>query len=317
MLNRFDIISLPDGGYQLVSGWSFVRVDFDDDIDKKMFDYIVDNNDKSIASLLKAMIKLADRQRVFDFFDKLRQARLIQFESGQGLFEGRVSEASPIAEQILQIRSRPIGVIGNASLAQYLTRQPNFVHSEIADWDILHDEAAARAFAQKNDLVIVDAVGATPGALLKFNKVALESKTPWMIVQGVFDNAGHVGPIFSGGDTGCFQCFHTRLRSNAGSLAAFDGYAAWLNKTGKAPAQASLPSEAYPAYLASIVALEAEKFLGEYDITQSYGYLLDVNFRDYSVKPHRLYKVPFCEACGGEFEHRTAPWLESISLAVA
>lgn len=317
MLGHFDIITLPEGGYELVNGHAVTKVTFDNDTEQAMFDGLVETR-KSPSAALKAMIHDHGREAVYAFCLKLRDSRLISFENETGLFRGEVGDGyEALRREIAALSERSIGLVSASPLGDALKAQPVLKKAERLDLSRRNAADAFPAFIARHELVVFDASAASPSLLSAYNRAAIAQSRPWLLVQGMFESAGHVGPLFLGGETGCYDCFRARLRSNAAGLASLTRYESWLDESGRLSRAASTPSQSVLNLIASVAAIEVEKFLASFDLAQSFGYLLDINLRSYSVTPHRLYKAPFCETCAGPFEDRTAPWLDAITLEPA
>jgi bacteriocin biosynthesis cyclodehydratase domain-containing protein len=317
MLGHFDIVALPDGSYELVNGHAVTKVTFDNDAEQAMFAALVETR-KSPSAALKAMIRDHGREAVYAFCLKLRDARLISFENETGLLRGEVGDGyEALRREIAALGDRSIGLISASALGDALKAQPVLKKAERLDLARRNVADAFPDFIARHELVVFDASAASPSLLSAYNRAAIARSRPWLLVQGMFEGAGHVGPLFMGSETGCYDCFRARLRSNAAGLASLTRYENWLDETGRLSRAASIPSASFLNLVAAVAAMEIEKFLTGFDLAQSFGYLLDINMRTYSVTPHRLYKAPFCETCAGPFEDRTAPWLDAITLGPA
>lgn len=317
MLGHFDIVALPEGGYELVNGHAVTRVTFDNDAEKAMFAALVETR-KSAAATLKGMIRDHGREAVYAFCVRLRDARLISFADEASLFRGETGDGyEALRRDIASLGERAIGLVSASPLGDALKAQPVMKKAERLDLSGRNATASFDDFISRHELVVFDASAATPSILSAYNRAAIARSRPWLLVQGMFEGAGHVGPLFLGGETGCYDCFRARLRSNAAGLASLTRYEAWLDQSGRLSRAASVPSSSFLNLIASIAAMEVEKFLTGFDLAQSFGYLLDINMRSYNVTAHRLYQAPFCETCAGPFEERTAPWLDSITLEPA
>lgn len=317
MLGHFDIVALPEGGYELVNGHAVTKVTFDNDAEQAMFAALVGTR-KSPAAALKAMIRDHGREAVYAFCLKLRDGRLISFEDETGLFRGDVGDGyEALRREISSLSERSIGLVSASPLGDALKAQPVLKKAERLDLSRRNVTEAFPGFISRHELVVFDASSASPSLLSAYNRAAIAQSRPWLLVQGMFEGAGHVGPLFLGGETGCYDCFRARLRSNAAGLASLSRYETWLDDTGRLSRAASTPSSSFLNLIASVAAIEIEKFLAGFDLAQSFGYLLDINMRSYNVTAHRLYQAPFCETCAGPFEDRTAPWLDAITLEPA
>lgn len=318
MLNDFDIVNLPSGGYELVNGHSTMRVEFSNDKEKSLFDMVVTQRNKDSASLVRAMIKAHGKEDTLSFFNKLRAAGIVYYDDTDTLQKGRTFGRTESHEfKLLEAAARPMAIISASPLAAMLRTHEILANAKILDASKLVRASTLEATLAPFEFIVVDASSYNPSLLDRINRFAAAAGKPWLLVQGVYERSGHVGPLFFGRDTGCYQCFRDRMHSNANAAETFKRYETWLAENGTLSQPAALPSTTFNRQIAVIAAMEVEKFLLEHDIPQTYGYLLSIDPRSYSVEQHRLYKTPFCEVCNRNFEYRRAPWLDSITLSAA
>lgn len=314
MLRDFDVIDLPDGGYQLVSGGAMFRVAFNEHGDKAMFDMLLENRNKSSKSIFRAMVKTFSQPSVLKFFGILKSAGIIVFDSNETLSSGHFFDRSEaIDHSIEENAKRPIVVLTTSQLGSLMKGYKIFSSAKFANLQKISENELDGLFAEA-EFIIVENGAHNPALMGIINKKLLQRKIPWLLVPGVYSSAGIIGPMFSGDDTGCYNCFHQRLRSNAADLPAFDRYDEWLTNTAHFGREAHAGSGAFLQHLASLVAMETECFLLNNGLPQTYGYMLSVDPYNYRIEPHRLYKVPFCEICNDNFEYRRAPWMDSVTL---
>ncbi len=318
MLNDFDILSTPSGGYELISGHSTFNVEFSQPEEKAMFDLIIQNRDSSSRVTVRAMIKAHGKPATFSFYDKLKAAGILFYNDDDALEGGRTfDKAQSLAFKLDEAAERQLGIVGASPLVDMLRSHTILAQAKVIDAANLARSSFLQDAVSAFDFFVVDASSYNPDVLGRINRAAVAAGKPWLLVQGVYERAGHVGPLFFGRDTGCYQCFRDRLRSNANARESFDRYETWLAEKGNFSQAATLPSDTFNRHIASMAAMEAEKFLLDYDIPQSYGYLLSIDPRTYQVEQHRLFKTPFCEVCNANFEYRRAPWMDSITLSAA
>lgn len=312
MLEDFDVVRLADGSYELVTGRSVIRVEFDDPTEKAMFDLVADSESKGALDTFRRLVQQHDKARVYAFFDKLKRGGLTYFENDEALAEGRVftlADASKFRAETLS--KSTIRIVSASSLAARLMDFAIFNDASLVD----PRKLGRGASVDRADLVIVDASSYHPAHLLELNRVLASQKQPWLLVQGIYDRYGHVGPLFLNRETGCYSCLRERMRSNVAAIESFDRYEQWLESNDRYSKELSHSNETFQRHIASIVAMEAEKFLLSSELPQAYGHLLSVDPRSYRIEAHRLYAVPFCETCNPNFEYRRAPWLDAVTLA--
>jgi bacteriocin biosynthesis cyclodehydratase domain-containing protein len=318
VLKDFDVIALADGGYELVSGRSVFRVGFDNVAEKSMFDTLVEYRTKPPRDVFRRLIKRYERSAVFSFFDKLRLAGLVFYDDEAALVAGRAYDKSTaMAYQMEAAAATPIAIVSGSPLGAILKSFEIFSNATLIDARKLNDPASLETALASVDFVVVDASSHNPEQLDLINRTMLQRCKPWLLLQGIYERHGHVGPMFFGRDTGCYHCFRERMRSNVSAVEAFDRYERWLVDGDRFSQESLHASEAFVRHIASIAAMETEKFIFNFEVPQTYGYLLSVDPRTYRIEPHRLYKLPFCETCNPNFEYRRAPWLDSVTLGVA
>ncbi|GIX16267.1 MAG: hypothetical protein KatS3mg119_0453 [Rhodothalassiaceae bacterium] len=104
------------------------------------------------------------------------------------------------------------------------------------------------------------------------------------------------------------------MRSNANKLEVFDRYDKFLMQNKIFGKEFKAVSDAFLYHLVGMAAMEVERFLLDEGLPQSYGYLASIDPYTHAVEWHRLYRVPFCDACNRNFEYRRAPWLDEVTL---
>ncbi len=164
------------------------------------------------------------------------------------------------------------------------------------------------------DLVIVDASSYSPRTLSLLNDVAIARDVPWMLYQGAYGPVGQIGPIFAGSTTGCFHCLTSRHRSTTLQVGAFDRHRTWLLQEGRMSSPSRAGSPTTDLLLLSIAIADAERFLVDDDLAETFGVMLEVDLRSYAITPHRLLPVPLCNACHPGLEYRYSPWLDALTL---
>ena len=318
MFEEFDVVQTPSGDYELINGHSVINVEFNVEDEKLIFESLLTLRDKSTKNIVKTLIKDYGKEKVYSFFLKFKTASIIFFDSEDALAEGNIFSAKASNDfKVEEAAQKSIIIISASSFPNILRQFSIFKNAEVFDASKMLDSNELDAVFSQSEMVIVDAFSANPQLMEEINSVALANNKPWLLVQGVYEQAGHVGPLFYGNETGCYQCFRDRLRSNMQNLESYDRYENWLREGNQFSKSGLMLSDSFGFHIASIVASEIEKFFLEYDVPQSYGFLLEVNALNYNVNAHRLYKVPFCSSCNTDFEYRRAPWLDPVTLGEA
>lgn len=129
--------------------------------------------------------------------------------------------------------------------------------------------------------------------LRKINREAIAGKQPWMLVKPVGVELW-IGPMFSPGKTGCFECLLQRLRNNH-LMNTF--YKACRNTEDRPPIPVSL-SPMSLRIAANMSSIEIVKWLyfGENDNIE--GKIVSFDTLAASTTSHVLIKRPQCKVCG-------------------
>jgi ribosomal protein S12 methylthiotransferase accessory factor len=130
------------------------------------------------------------------------------------------------------------------------------------------------------------------GGLDQFNRQALESRKPWLIVRpnGIYS---WIGPIFRPGETACWECLAQRLRGNQD----VEEFARRLQSGSRFyPPKAVLPSTR--AMALSIAATEVAKWIVTGAGTAVDSTIIAVDSISFQTSTHKVTRRPQCPACG-------------------
>ncbi|POZ50904.1 TOMM precursor leader peptide-binding protein [Methylovulum psychrotolerans] len=129
-------------------------------------------------------------------------------------------------------------------------------------------------------------------ALSAHNRTALATGRPWLLAK-LSGNEIWLGPIFVPGQTGCYECLHSRLERHQRAR----GFVA--DKLGVG--LASLPLVLSPmslALAARLLALETAKHLAGCTEQPLLGKVLSLNLATLQSQSHTLSRNPCCNGCG-------------------
>lgn len=316
MLKEFDILPLESGrGYELVSGHEAYVVEFEDEPQLRELFEAFAFAEGSTKSIVAAMTSKFGKVVVQDFVRKLRDANIVRSTNiGSDTVEGSASAAEYRSHRNELLRSKRVLFYGTRKYFELLSNFEWLDEVRFIEAAVSVDEGTLSRHMEDADFAFVDATSYNPIALNLFNGLALSIKLPWMLFQGCCGSAGHVGPIFFGRSTGCYECFTMRHRSNSLQIGTFDRHQAWLATNGRMATPVDVPSGAVDTLFLAIAVADMERFLVDDDLAQSFGVLLEVDVRSYEVSQHRLLPVPLCDACQPRLEHRFSPWLDAITL---
>lgn len=156
------------------------------------------------------------------------------------------------------------------------------------------------------DLVIICLERVFPWFLREINKICVDTKMPWILLQGPSGSDGIVGPLFVPSETPCYNCLELRLKSNIEFFAqytAFEKYLVENKKAGKG--YGNLP--AFQKILAGIGSIEILKYLTKFFSPVILGKFLTVNPFTHEIRSHRILKIPSCIECNRS-RRPLSPW---------
>lgn len=128
------------------------------------------------------------------------------------------------------------------------------------------------------------------------NQLSLERDAPWLLVEALSAKEGTVGPLFVPGQTACFACMESRLRSN---LLYDDEYLALQHHLGNGhpPPPTCGALHPFQQTLAGIAACEVVKFLTSIKTPQLAGKALTLDLFNWNAELHDILRVPRCPVC--------------------
>ena len=312
----YDIIELDNNGaFQIVCGGESYKIEFEQDYERSMFEEFIDCKNSKYSTLIKKFLKKYDKQQVYLFFNQLKESGLFYFETEEELFKGRFYEfIEDVSHKQKLEQTTLVGLIGKkeSNIVKFL-KDSDFNNFVYLDMNKLEKENDVESIIKRSDFLVYDASLYNPTSIMDFNKLAIKYKTPWLLIQGVRNGKGYLGPLFFGKDTGCYNCFLKRIKSNLVYDQEYVGYESWLVKN-KLFSKKGRHDKSYDRIVASLAILEIKKFVLDFGFPHTYGNLIEVDFDKYQTQLHTLYKVPFCEICYEDVEFSRAPWLSPATL---
>jgi bacteriocin biosynthesis cyclodehydratase domain-containing protein len=160
------------------------------------------------------------------------------------------------------------------------------------------------------DLTIVLVDDYLQTELESFNKSALESGKPWMLL-GVVGACAWIGPIFTPGRPVCWACLRQNIRRNRPELSS----AKARTETGNPPSTAHHWPSATVSLAFNLAAIQSVRWLTT-DRSILEDRIITLNAVSLRLGEHRLVTQPRCLACDPEMKTREvgAGWSE-VSLA--
>ena len=293
--------------FQLRTKGEIYTITFNDDYKKHLFERIIKDtfNKKSpnYQKILNKYLKKYEKQAVNDVFNQLKETGLINLNGDKIGFENSFNSEKSSFQKT--------GIIGNSLISEILKDKFKATHKKYSD---LSSQKSIEKFLKEIDFFIVDAEDWNPDFMLNINTLATSNNIPWMYIGGIIGNKAHIGPIFHGKSTGCYNCLQQRLKSNMDFPSYFETYEEYLSKEGKmAKKETSIDSTFYEL-IAQIAFLEARKHVYFIGLSELYGALFVIDLNNLHIERHPLLKAPLCEICKPELKHNIAPWLEPIVL---
>ena len=130
-----------------------------------------------------------------------------------------------------------------------------------------------------------------PAEYQEFNLAALASKTTWISARlSGFELV--IGPTVIPGETPCFQCLESRIKSNVPDHSEYVVLQEYL-KTGRLRAEALAITPG-----ADLLALEVLKIITWFMPPATYAHLYSLSLLTLQSRLHPVLKIPRCTACG-------------------
>jgi thiazole/oxazole-forming peptide maturase SagC family component len=332
----FHILGDPASGFQIRSKNETIIVEFTNDIEKEIFVEIINllNENKRLDTIADIKWFIGNKypeENILNVIKELKDFKVWEDKiekspdsltdiSKEQLLFWKNSEYEGVGNYQQKISLAKIALIGNSKLREFL--KPKLIESGFKSVNTINTPMLSEAeeiqqfkdeVLQANDFIIVDAENWSPHFLDIFNKISYELNKPWLLIRGIDNSRGSIGPLFFGKNTGCYQCFHSRIKSNLEFLPYFNEYEKFLIQN-KFQSRGSAGPIAFYDLLASIAVLETLKFISEWTIPIVYKSFLMVDMYTYEVKTHPFLKAPVCPVCHPKLEFKIAPWLEPIVL---
>lgn len=120
---------------------------------------------------------------------------------------------------------------------------------------------------------------------LKINELCVKNNVPFLTAR-MFLTFCEIGPLVIPYKTACFKCYQLRLESNNSKISA----------------NLKTPTKFFPflTIFTSFIFLELINFL-ILKTSSSIGNILEIDFKNFSIKKHPVLKVPFCPVCGDKY----------------
>lgn len=133
---------------------------------------------------------------------------------------------------------------------------------------------------------------------LAVNDAACAARTPCLFVDLSHGRHATVGPFYLPDDGACHRCFRARLRENTAAFAELRAAEEQMIKTGRPlPEAGCLPAHRH--LVAGLAAAEIVAFLTRERPLRTLNRALTVALAQLEMWSEPVWRVPWCEACGG------------------
>ncbi len=319
--------------YQIRSGFEDVlEVEFSSETEKNIFNKIVEwstgAHPENLDTITQKLCGLYEKAKVYDVIDQMKSYDLFEdddfYESFPEVPRSQLSfwsmntgsNSPATAKEVQQrIRDTSLAVFGSGIFSEMVAqkaRQSGFEKITVEPLSSPNEKRLAEV-VEKSDFFICDADSWNPHYMEQINEAAIKYNKPWILFMGAHYTKIFIGPLFIGKETGCYNCFINRIRSNMDYVPYFDEYVKHLKSQKKSSTGISAPVALYDM-AASVCILETIQFVTEWDIPVLYKNMLAIDVTKLETTLHPFLKAPVCEVCTPDLAFNPAPWLEPVTL---
>jgi bacteriocin biosynthesis cyclodehydratase domain-containing protein len=323
--DKFDIFFDENNqAYQIRTKNDVIVVEFSDTDKETIFNKVMKLYEKhpflTFDYIKTHLLKEHSYEKILDVVQELQECgvlneRNLQHEdnkcspSGYASFVDTNNSFANISEAIL-------GYIGEKELGEKIKEKATvygYSHFQMLDFHKNATEQSIKTLFEGSSFVIVDISEWNPYYIDMINVIALEFSCPWLLIEGITDNIHYsIGPLFHGKETGCYECFKSRLRSNDEFVSYTQSYESYLKTDKKTSKPDSVPA-LIKDIAASIIVMDISKFIGGWYIPESWRSCLVFNTLSFATTKHSFLKAPICSVCNPSIDYNPYPWLESVT----
>lgn len=326
MRNSNDIFFDNENGvYQVRTKEEMVVIKFSDKEKEKIFNEIIDLYDKdnfySYSEIISQLCENHNGDKIMDVVKELMECSLLNQENfGSEKFSTDAEFETSIFgnENYSTMENKSVGYIGEKEMGRKLevvAKTLNCPSFEILDATDGLKKNKIKQLITGCDFFIANKSLWSPYHMDFINQAALEFNKPWLLIEGMLGGEGNfsIGPIFHGKETGCYDCYSSRIRSNDEFSSYTQSYEDYLRDNKKFSKPVKVP-HLIKQYMAPIIILDISKYLAEWFVPETWRTVLFINTTSYDVTKHDFLKAPFCSTCKPDLDYNQSPWFESVTL---
>ena len=318
MLNQYDIFWDEDHQiYQIRTKTDIYAIEFDNPQKKATFDAMVnltrENEGMPLNKLIQSVEKNHEKFMIMEVLDELKEYGLLTMDYYVDLAILN-KESNPVTDDP---KLKRILLVGKDEICSNIKERFDLEKYTGVEYMSSEDylQNTDKSFLNCYDFFVVDGHHWNPVLLKSINKELVKYKKPWLYLKGLEAAEIKIGPIFLGGELGCYDCLRKRIESND-ELAAYNrNYLKHLeehNKSGQ-PDKLPLYNNAL-SMMATLTVSEVSKYFEQWALPETIGAYISFNMVTYKTETHKLLKIPYCETCRPKMNYNLAPWLEAVTL---
>lgn len=322
MNKNFDIFYDKDNSlYQIRTQSECIVVEFDNSEYEAIFNTILKMYEKvnflTSSQIIKQLQKEYSYDHIIDVLKEMLNCKVLDLDNFENT-DIDVSEKSyPIYFNGLSTNTESFHLffLGSKDLEQVIKEKAHRLGyksflSETFNEQI--SESNIDNIVADNDLIILDISSMNPRLVKHFNRKALELNRPWVLMTGMIDIATYsIGPIFHGHETGCYECYESRIDSNDINYMYTNSYRKYLNNTAHFSKRGQTNSM-IDDIAADIVLDDITKYITGVGIPQLWKHNIFIDVLDYSIRKDFVLRAPICDVCNPKIDCMPSPWLEGI-----
>ena len=316
-----------NGVYQIRTKSDAIVIEFSDLEKETIFKEILNLYEKrsyyTFQQIEEKLISKYSYEKIFDVIKELQDCFLLTKDNFETDIEPSVANndlnevPSYINRRLNSLSDAKLGYIGDKELGEIIKNRAFEYGYEKWESYNLNDkieESIIRNIFENNDFIIVDSLIWNPHIIDLINEIALESDRPWLFIEGSIDLINFsIGPIFHGRETGCYECYKNRLRSNDDFAQYSQSYEAYLKKNKKSAKPDNI-QKLVKEFVACIIVIDISKFIAGWYIPETWRTCLLINTQNFNIVKHSFLKAPVCYKCNPLLDYNPSPWLESVTL---